>query len=110
MFTSTWSARALTAPASPCSPHCAEAAACRVGMPDRFCPAAPPILLSSDTPSWAFWLIYGRVPKRQIQRQILSFVGLKPVRHTRYSPVEHSTPRLCARWLRDTQLLGACVA
>lgn len=67
-------------------------------------------MLTSDTPSWAFWLMYGRALKRQVQRQILSFVGLKPVRHTHYSPVEHSTPRLRARWLRDTQLLGARAA
>ncbi len=67
-------------------------------------------MLTSDTPSWAFWLMYGRALKRQVQRQILSFVGLKPVRHTHYSPVEHSTPRIRARWLEDTRLLGARAA
>ncbi|MDZ4087192.1 MAG: NAD(P)H-dependent oxidoreductase [Tabrizicola sp.] len=67
-------------------------------------------MLTSDTPSWAFWLMYGQALKRQVQRQILSFVGLKPVRHTHYSPVEHSTPRIRARWLEDTRLLGARAA
>lgn len=68
------------------------------------------VMLTSDTPAWAFWLMYARALKHQIHRQILSYVGLKPVRHTHFSPVEHSTAELRARWLRDTQLLGARAA
>lgn len=67
-------------------------------------------MLTSDTPAWAFWLMYGRALKRQVQRQILSYVGLKPVRHTHFSPVEHSTPEIRARWLQETQLLGTRAA
>lgn len=64
-------------------------------------------MLTSDTPAWAFWLMDGRALKQQVHRQILSFVGLKPVRHTHFSPVEHSTPERRARWLADTRLLGS---
>jgi putative NADPH-quinone reductase len=67
-------------------------------------------MLTSDTPGWAFWLMYGRALKRQVHRQILSFVGLKPVRHSHFSSVEHSTPQRRERWLRDTRLLGARAA
>jgi NAD(P)H dehydrogenase (quinone) len=67
-------------------------------------------MLTSDTPAWAFWLMYGRALKRQVQRQILSYVGLKPVRHTHFSPVEHSTPQIRDRWLQGTRLLGARAA
>lgn len=67
-------------------------------------------MLTSDTPAWAFWLMYGRALKQQVHRQILGFVGLKPVRHTHFSPVEHSTPQLRARWISDTRLLGARAA
>jgi NAD(P)H dehydrogenase (quinone) len=67
-------------------------------------------MLTSDTPAWAFWLMYGRALKQQVHRQILAFVGLKPVRHTHYSPVEHSTPEIRARWISDTRSLGARAA
>jgi putative NADPH-quinone reductase len=67
-------------------------------------------ILTSDTPALAFWLIYSRALKRQVHRQILAFVGLKPVRHTHFSPVEHSTPDLRARWLTNTRLLGSRAA
>lgn len=67
-------------------------------------------MLTSDTPAWAFWLMYGRALKRQVHRQILAFVGLKPVRHTHYSPVEHSTPEIRARWISATRSLGARAA
>lgn len=63
-------------------------------------------MLTSDTPAWAFLLMYGCALKPQVHRQILSFVGLKPLRHTYFSPVEHSTPELRARWLADTRLFG----
>ena len=67
-------------------------------------------MLTSDTPAWAFWLMYGRALKQQVHRQIIAFVGLKPVRHTHYSPVEHSTPEIRARWISDTRSLGARAA
>lgn len=67
-------------------------------------------MLTSDTPAWAFWLLYGRALQQQVHRQILSFVGLKPVRHTHFSPVEHSTPQIRDRWLGDTRRLGARAA
>ena len=67
-------------------------------------------MLTSDTPAWAFWLLYGRALQQQVHRQILSFVGLKPVRHTHFSPVEHSTSQIRDRWLGDTRRLGARAA
>lgn len=67
-------------------------------------------MLTSDTPAWAFWLLYGRALQQQVHRQILSFVGLKPVRQTHFSPVEHSTPQIRDRWLGDTRRLGARAA
>jgi putative NADPH-quinone reductase len=67
-------------------------------------------MLTSDTPAWAFWLMYGRALKQQVHRQILSFVGLKPVRHTHFAPIEHSTPELRARWLTNSRSLGARAA
>lgn len=68
------------------------------------------LILTSDTPGWAFWLMYARALKHQVQRQILSYVGLKPRGFTHFSPVEHSTPDLRTRWLDKTRLLGARAA
>lgn len=68
------------------------------------------LILTSDTPGWAFWLIYARALKHQVQRQILAYVGLQPRGFTHYSPVEHSTPDLRDRWLRNTRALGTRAA
>jgi putative NADPH-quinone reductase len=64
------------------------------------------LILTSDTPGWAFWLIYGRALKRQVQRQILAYVGIRPQGFTHFSPVEHSTDQIRARWLSQTRALG----
>jgi NAD(P)H dehydrogenase (quinone) len=68
------------------------------------------VILTSDTPGWAFWLMYRKALKHQLDRQILRFVGLKPVGLTHFSPVEHSTADIRARWLGDTRLLGTQAA
>lgn len=64
------------------------------------------LILTSDTPGWAFWLMYARALKHQVQRQILSYVGIKPQGFTHFSPVEHSTDQIRARWLAQTEDLG----
>ncbi len=64
------------------------------------------LILTSDTPGWAFALMYRSAAKHQFQRQILSYVGLRPRGFTHFSPVEHSTLTLRARWLAKTEALG----
>lgn len=64
------------------------------------------LILTSDTPGWAFWLMYGRALRNQVQRQILSYVGIKSSGFTHFSPVEHSTDTIRARWLAQTEALG----
>jgi NAD(P)H dehydrogenase (quinone) len=68
------------------------------------------VILTSDTPGWAFWLMYRQALKQQLYRQILRYVGLKPVGLTHFSPVEHSNPDIRGRWLADTRLLGTRAA
>jgi putative NADPH-quinone reductase len=68
------------------------------------------LILTSDTPGWAFWLMYARALKHQVQRQILSYVGIKPRGFTHFSPVEHSTDQIRARWLAQTRALGQSAA
>ncbi|MCU0828847.1 MAG: NAD(P)H-dependent oxidoreductase [Tabrizicola sp.] len=64
------------------------------------------LILTSDTPGWAFWLMYARALKHQVQRQILSYVGIKPQGFSHFSPVEHATDQIRARWLAQTEDLG----
>jgi NAD(P)H dehydrogenase (quinone) len=64
------------------------------------------LILTSDTPGWAFPLLYRTALKHQIQRQILAFVGIKPMGFTHFSPVEYSTDGIRAKWLARTEALG----
>ncbi len=64
------------------------------------------LIMTSDTPAWAFWAIYRRALRQQIQRQILGYVGIKPMGFSHFSPVEHSTDKIRARWLAQTEALG----
>lgn len=64
------------------------------------------VILTSDTPSWAFRLMYGQALRHQVQLQILGYVGIKPTRFTHFSPVDHSTDLIRARWLDQTETLG----
>jgi NAD(P)H dehydrogenase (quinone) len=68
------------------------------------------LILTSDTPGWAFRLMYARALKRQIQRQILAYVGIKPQGFTHFSPVERSTDQIRARWLDQARTLGQTAA
>ena len=64
------------------------------------------LILTSDTPGWAFRLMYARALKHQVQRQILAYIGIKPGGFTHFSPVEHATDQIRARWLAMTGALG----
>jgi NAD(P)H dehydrogenase (quinone) len=67
-------------------------------------------ILTSDTPGWAFWLLYRHALRHQVQKQILSYVGLKPTGLTHFAPVEHSTDAIRKSWLKTVQSLGTSAA
>jgi putative NADPH-quinone reductase len=64
------------------------------------------LILTSDTPGWAFWLMYRNALRHQVRRQILAYVGIRPRGVTHFSPVEQSTDQIRARWLARTEALG----
>jgi NAD(P)H dehydrogenase (quinone) len=64
------------------------------------------LILTSDTPGWAFRLMYHRALVHQLRRQILGYVGIKPMALSHFSPVEHSTDGIRAGWLSRTETLG----
>jgi putative NADPH-quinone reductase len=65
------------------------------------------LVMTSDTPGFWFRLMYGQALRKQVERQILSFCGLKPQGFTHFSPVEHSTAEIRARWLERARAIGA---
>ena len=68
------------------------------------------LILTSDTPGWAFGLMYRQALRHQVQRQILAYVGIRPMRLTHLSPVEHSTDTRRADWLARVRTLGSGAA
>lgn len=83
----------------------------RHGLPKPLLPGRTGrLILTSDTPGWAFWLMYARALQHQVQRQILSYVGIKPRGFTHFSSVEHSSDQIRARWLARTRALGRAAA
>jgi NAD(P)H dehydrogenase (quinone) len=68
------------------------------------------LILTADTPSWAFRLFYRSAHRHQLQRQILGFTGIRPMRFTHLASVEHSTEALRKRWLSDVRALGQAAA
>jgi NAD(P)H dehydrogenase (quinone) len=67
-------------------------------------------ILTSDSPSLAFWLTYRGALRHQLQRQILAYVGIRPMRFTHFSPVELSTDQIRRGWLGQSRSLGTRAA
>ncbi|WP_169568870.1 NAD(P)H-dependent oxidoreductase [Sneathiella limimaris] len=64
-------------------------------------------LLTSDTPSYALSLMYGSAIRKQLERQIYKFVGLKPVSFKSFAPATEAKPALVNKWLNVAGQLGA---
>lgn len=64
------------------------------------------IMLTSDTPDFAFSLLYRRALARQLRGQVFRFVGIKPAPVTHFSPVQHAKPEKIARWIAQAEDLG----
>jgi NAD(P)H dehydrogenase (quinone) len=67
-------------------------------------------ILTSDTPRWAFWLMYRSALRHQVQRQILSYIGIHPMKLTHFGAVEHSTDQIRKGWLAQVNSLGGQAA
>lgn len=64
------------------------------------------VLMTSDTPDWAMRALYGRAIRKQLSRQILGFVGIKPTRFSHFAPVESASDKKIAGWLDKAAALG----
>ncbi len=64
------------------------------------------VVITSDTPSWAFGLMYSWAARKQLDRQILKFVGIKPNRFTNFAPASQAKPATIERWIEKAGNLG----
>lgn len=64
------------------------------------------LIVTSDSPGWYFRLWHGQAMRRQIEGQILRFVGIKPQGFTHFSPIETSSQTRRDGWLRQMHTMG----
>ena len=57
------------------------------------------VILTSDTPMWAFRLLYGRAMIKNIHRQILKFVGFAPKRPLYFSGASEADKPKVDGWI-----------
>ena len=65
------------------------------------------IVLTTGMPALAYKLWYGAHSLKSLKRNILGFVGFKPVRSTVFGMAEHAEPAQVGRWLKTMEKLGS---
>ncbi len=65
------------------------------------------VILTSDSPWWYFRFFLNRPLYWQLRKQILEFVGIKPVRITHFAQASHPKPNEVKGWLAEVAKLGA---
>ena len=65
------------------------------------------IVLTAGMPALAYKFWYGAHSLKSLKRNILGFVGFKPVRSTVFGMVEHADAAQVDRWLKTMESLGA---
>jgi len=63
-------------------------------------------IITSDTPTFLFRLMYGKALIRQLKGQIFHFVGMKPAKITHLSPASHADANRVAPWMEKIKELG----
>lgn len=64
------------------------------------------VLVTADTPGWIFRWIYGAGTRKQTEKQILAFCGLKPKGYHLFSPILGSDDTARGKMLRRAGELG----
>lgn len=65
------------------------------------------ILVTSDTPKWAFNLLYRAAVFKAMRMQIFEFVGFKPAKFYMFSSVKKSNLKIRRQWLAKAFKLGS---
>lgn len=64
------------------------------------------IIVTSDTPTILFSLLYRKAMLRQLKGQIFHFVGIKPARVTHFAPASKADTKTTSTWLGAVKALG----
>ena len=64
------------------------------------------IVVTMGMPGWVYRWIFGAHSLKSLERNILRFAGIKPIRETIYGMVEAVSDAKRARWLADMHDLG----
>ena len=64
------------------------------------------LIVTMDTPSWYYSLIYRSPGHNSMKKTILEFCGIKPVKIITFGPVKTSDEKKRNNWLRITEKLG----
>lgn len=62
-------------------------------------------IILADIPGWFTWLLFGEFTN-ELQRGILGFAGINPVKVTVFSPSERTTPERRLRWINKVKDMG----
>lgn len=64
------------------------------------------IVVTMGMPGWAYRWVFGAHSLKSLERNVLSFAGIKPIRETIYGAVETATDAKRSSWLAEMQVLG----
>ncbi len=64
------------------------------------------LIVTTDTPSWYYSLIYGKPGHNSMKKSILGFCGVKPVKISTFGSVKNSTNDQRNKWLEKAEKLG----
>jgi putative NADPH-quinone reductase len=67
------------------------------------------LLVTMDTPPWYYRWVQRGPGHHQMQKTILGFSGIRPVRVHEFGPVHSATAQRKQRWLAQARKLGAAV-
>lgn len=68
------------------------------------------VFITADTPRWAMSLLYRSAMIRQVEGQILGFIGLKPVKTSFFAPTSDASEKTVQKWLEKARRLGTQAA
>jgi putative NADPH-quinone reductase len=64
------------------------------------------VFMTADTPGWFDRIVYGQAAKKQINRLILDFSGIKPAGWNIASSIKASNEKKRKRWLKQAETAG----
>ena len=64
------------------------------------------LIVTTDTPSWYYSLVYRKPGHNSLKKSILGFCGIKPVKISTFGPVKNSTDMQRNTWLKKVENLA----